>query len=234
MKPKLITFDCANTLLWTDWKPHTFAVKCAQQAGLELPEDAAELYMRLFVPKLPEFWRVNQTRSFENWRLFWVRQVQDWLEVMDMPTDNALELHLLGEKEIFEVPSSTFRRFDDVVPCLEALTKKGYRLAILSNWDHSLHRCVEAHGLTSYFDKVFASLEEGVEKPDAALFNIALNYFGVAPAEAFHVGDDVLDDLQGAQRLGIPAALIDRSLSMPQKPVIGTLMQLEEAFEWFD
>lgn len=234
MRPKLITFDCANTLIWTDWKPHTFAIRCATEAGIELPEDAADLYMRLFVPKLPEFWRVNQTRSFENWRLFWVRQVSDWLDVMGMPTDNALELHLLGEREIFEVPSSTFRRFDDVIPCLETLRDKGYRLAILSNWDHSLHKVVEAHGLTQYFDKVFASLEEGVEKPDAGFFNIALRAFDVSPTEVFHIGDDTLDDLEGAQKLGIPAALIDRSLTMPQKPVINTLAQLEEAFEWFD
>jgi len=233
LRPKLITFDCANTLIWTDWKPHTFAIRCAQKAGIELSDDAAELYMRLFVPKLPEFWRVNQTRSFENWRLFWVRQVEDWLSVMGLPTDNALELHLLAEKEIFEVPSSTFRRFDDVIPCLENLKQKGYTLAVLSNWDHSLHRCIEAHGLTPYFDKVFASLEEGIEKPDAGFFNIALSYFNVGPTEVFHIGDDVLDDLQGAQNLGIPAALIDRSLSMPMRPVISNLSQLEEAFTWF-
>ena len=203
-------------------------------AGLELPENAADLYMRLFVPKLPEFWRVNQTRSFENWRRFWVRQVEDWLAVMNLPTDNALELHLLGEREIFEVPSHTFRLFPDTIPCLETLKAKGFRMAILSNWDVSLHKCVEAHGLTKYFDAVFASLEEGIEKPDAGFFQICLDRFSLQPHEVFHVGDDVLDDLQGAQEMGIPAALLDRSLVQLRKPIITTLMQLEEAFEWYD
>lgn len=234
MKPKLVTFDCANTLIWTDWKPHTFAIRCAEAAGIDLPEDAADLYMRLFIPKLPEFWRVNQTRSFENWRAFWVQQVADWLDVMGMPTENALELHLLGEKDIFELPSRTFRLFDDAIPCLESLKAKGYTLAILSNWDVSLHKCVEAHGIASYFDVIFASLEEGVEKPDAGFFQIALDRFGVNPEEVFHVGDDVIDDLEGARALGIPVALLDRSASEVQKPVITSLSQLEEAFEWYD
>ncbi|MBS1700792.1 MAG: HAD-IA family hydrolase [Armatimonadetes bacterium] len=233
MKPKLVTFDCANTLIWTDWQPHTFAVRCAHMAGLELPDGAADIYMKLFVPKLPEFWRVNQTRSFENWRSFWVRQVADWLAAMNMPTDNALELHLVGEQEIFETPSNTFKLFDDAKPCLERLKSHGYKLAILSNWDHSLHRCIDAHGLTEFFDAVFASLEEGVEKPDADFFNVALRHFGVAPTDVFHVGDDPTDDLQGAQDLGISAALLDRSIKTISRPKISSLDQMEEAFSWY-
>lgn len=234
LTPKLITFDCANTLIWTDWKPHTFAVRCAEMAGIDLPDNAADLYIRLFLPKLPEFWKVNQTREFENWRKFWVRQVEDWLDVMGMPTDNALELHLLGEKEIFEVPSSTFKLFDDVIPVLRELRSKGYQLAVLSNWDLSLHKCLEAHGLTTYFDAVFASLEEGVEKPDSGFFQIALDRFGVKPSECFHVGDDSIDDLEGAQQMGIPVALLDRTAENPSRPIIQTLAQLESAFEWYD
>lgn len=233
MKPRLVTFDCANTLIWTDWQPHTFAIRCAKIAGLDLPPNAAELYMGLFMPKLSHFWTINQTRSLDNWRSFWVQQVADWLSAMGLPNENALELHLIGEKEIFEVPSNTFRLFDDVIPCLEALKSKGYKLAILSNWDVSLHRCVEAHGIYSYFDAVFASLEEGVEKPDSKFFQICLDRFGVAPHETFHVGDDQHDDFDGAQKIGIPTALIDRSTTM-RRPVISSLDQLEEAFGWYD
>lgn len=234
MKPKLVTFDCANTLIWTDWKPHTFAVRCAKFAGLELPENAGDIYLKLFMPKLPEFWRVNQTRSVENWRTFWVQQVTEWLDEMGIPSGNALDLHMIGEREIFQVPSSTFRRFDDAIPCLESLKSQGYRLAVLSNWDVSLHGCLEAHELTNYFDAVFASLEEGVEKPDSRLFQIVLDHFQVDASEAFHVGDDRTDDFDGAQRAGIPVAWLDRTAQEPNQPVINSLNQLEEAFTWYD
>jgi putative hydrolase of the HAD superfamily len=234
LKPKLITFDCANTLIWTDWQPHTFALRCAQIAGLELPPDAGKVYMQLYLPKLGEFWLVNQTRSLENWRHFWVRQVSDWLTALGLPNDNALELHLVGEREIFEVPSSTFKLFEDAIPCLTRLRAAGYQLAILSNWDTSIHRCIEAHGLTSHFDAVFASLEEGVEKPDPEFFQVALRHFGVSANQVFHVGDDAIDDLKGAQDMGIACALLDRSANSACKPVIQSLDQLEEAFHWYD
>jgi putative hydrolase of the HAD superfamily len=234
LKPKLITFDCANTLIWTDWQPHTFALRCAKKAGLRLPSDAGDLYLKLFMPKLPEFMRVNQTRSIDNWRTFWVQQVTDWLLAMGEPSDNAFDLHMIGEKEIFQVPSSTFKRFDDVIPCLTSLKQKGYRLAVLSNWDSSLHGCLDAHDLNEYFDASFASLEEGVEKPDPRLFQIVLDHFGVNPAEAFHVGDEPIDDFEGATGAGIPTALLDRNATEISKPVINSLLQLEEAFGWYD
>lgn len=234
MKPKLVTFDCANTLIWTDWKPHTFAVRCAEFAGLDLPESAGDLYLKLFMPKLPEFWRVNQTRSLDNWRTFWVQQVQEWLNEMGLPSNNALDLHMIGEREIFEVPSSTFRRFDDAIPCLESLKAQGYKLAVLSNWDVSLHGCLAAHELTKYFDAVFASLEEGVEKPDSKLFQIVLDHFQVNANETFHVGDDWNDDVEGAKNAGIPFAWLDRNGAQSGQPAINSLSQLEEAFTWYD
>jgi HAD superfamily hydrolase (TIGR01549 family) len=234
LTPKLVTFDCANTLIWTDWQPHTFALRCAEMAGLDLPENAGTLYMKLFLPKLGEFWTINQSRSLDKWRHFWVRQVSDWLTAMQLPTDHALELHLIGEQEIFQVPSSTFRRFDDAIPCLTRLKNKGIRLAILSNWDTSIHKCVEAQGLTSYFDAVYASLEEGVEKPDPRFFEIALKRFGFTAEQTFHIGDDEIDDLRGAQDMGIPCALLDRLSPGISRPVINSLSQIEEAFAWYD
>ncbi len=234
MIPKLVTFDCANTLIWTDWQPHTFAIRCAGIAEIELPEGAAEKYLELFLPKVPEFWQVNQKRDFLAWREFWVQQVDDWLRALGLTGYDALELHLIGEKEIFLPPSQTFKLFDDALPAVRSLQARGIKVAVLSNWDHSLHQCLEGHGLGGEFDAVFASLEHGVEKPDARFFQIALDHFGVSASECFHVGDDPTDDCKGATGAGIPVALLDRSRTAAEKPVISSLSQLEEAFEWYD
>ena len=233
MQPKLVTFDCANTLIWTDWQPHTFAIRCAGIAGIELPEGAAETYLSIFMPKLSAFWKVNQLRSFSAWREFWVQQVSDWLMAMGLEGHDPLALHLIGEREIFETPPHTFKLFEDAIPAVRAMRTQGIAVAVLSNWDHSLHRCLEGHGLGSEFDAVFASLEHGIEKPDGRFFQVALDHFGVSPAECFHVGDDPTDDLQGAMGLGIPVALLDRSAKSPERPVITSLSQLQEAFEWY-
>jgi HAD superfamily hydrolase (TIGR01549 family) len=234
-QPKLITFDCANTLIWTDWQPHTFALRCALIAGLELPSGAGEAYMKLFLPKLAAFWQVNQERSLESWRAFWVQQVEEWLVALGIQGQDALALHMIGEREIFETPSHTFKLFDDTIPALESTRSLGVPMAILSNWDHSLHGCVAAHGLTGYFQSVFASLEHGVEKPDAGFFRVALDHFNVAPEECLHIGDDSIDDIQGAEALGMPCLLIDRSQSTDRDSKrISSLSEVLEAVSWFD
>lgn len=234
MQPKLVTFDCANTLIWTDWQPHTFAARCAGIAGIELPQGAAEKYLEIFIPKVPEFWLVNQKRDFLEWRGFWVQQVADWLTALGLEGHDPLELHLIGEREIFEAPSQTFRLFEDALPAVRALRDQGIKVAVLSNWDHSLHRCLEGHGLGGEFDAVFASLEHGVEKPDPKFFRIALDHFGFEAADCFHVGDDPTDDLEGAIGAGVPVAHLNRSATHSQKPVINSLSQLSEAFQWYD
>jgi putative hydrolase of the HAD superfamily len=189
--------------------------------------------MEIFLPKVPEFWLVNQKRSLLLWREFWVQQVADWLEMLGIEDRDPLELHLIGEREIFQSPSRTFRLFDDALSAVREIRGMGIKVAVLSNWDHSLHQCLEGHGLGEEFDAVFASLEYGVEKPDPKFFEVALNHFGVSPNECFHVGDDLTDDFEGAKASGIPVALLDREQTQPAMPVITTLRELSGAFEWY-
>ncbi|HXH61298.1 MAG TPA: HAD-IA family hydrolase, partial [Fimbriimonadaceae bacterium] len=97
-----------------------------------------------------------------------------------------------------------------------------------SNWDNSLHRTLEMHDLTRYFDAVVASLEEGVEKPDPRIFQIALERLGVPPESALHVGDNPVDDWQGAKSAGIKALVIDRDNETQSDILINSLHQLAE------
>lgn len=236
MTPKLITFDCANTLIWTDWSPDRFAVRCAEMAGLPLPGDAGAVYMRLFKPKLASFVGINMKGGLLNWRAFWVQQVEEWLAELGIQGQDALALHMLGEKEIFETPSNTFKLFSDTLPTLARIRELGIPMAVLSNWDLSLDGCLKAHGIDAYFDAIFASLVFGVEKPDPRFFQHALDTFGVEAHECVHVGDLVEDDLAGAQSAGIHGLLIDRSLASADRGSyrISSLLQVEGALSWFD
>ena len=47
-----------------------------------------------------------------------------------------------------------------------------------------------------------------VGKPSAAFYQAALGSLGVSPEAAVMVGDDLWSDIQGAQRVGIPAWLV--------------------------
>lgn len=232
MTPKLITFDCAQTLLWTDWQPHTFIIRCAELAQIPVPAGAATLYLDMFQSRISEYWASNLYRSQGHWREFWERLGQDWLSAMSLDPGLYEAISLVAEKELFTTDSHTFELFPDVIPCLETLKDAGIRLAVVSNWDHSLHGCLEAFGIDHYFEGIFASLEHGVEKPDPELFHIALRQLDVSPTETLHIGDDRRDDFEGAKSAGIRSVLIDRGLQVDACPVVHTLAGLETTFEW--
>ena len=52
-----------------------------------------------------------------------------------------------------------FRAFDDAAPALTALRRSGRRLAVVSNWDVSLHEALAESGSTTHLDAVVTSAE---------------------------------------------------------------------------
>jgi putative hydrolase of the HAD superfamily len=94
---------------------------------------------------------------------------------------------------------------------LEQLRAAGLRLAVVSNWDVGLGGHLDRLGLGSSFEAVVTSAEVGAEKPDPAIFRLALERLGLPAARVLHVGDDEADEL-GARAAGLrfaPAPLAD-------------------------
>ncbi|MBI3092562.1 MAG: HAD family hydrolase [Candidatus Tectomicrobia bacterium] len=92
---------------------------------------------------------------------------------------------------------------------LRELRGTGYHLGIISNWDASLSRHCDEHGLSPYFDGIHASMLVGSSKPDAGIFQHALAQAGVAPQRALHVGDNYYADVLGARAAGMQPLLLD-------------------------
>ena len=103
-----------------------------------------------------------------------------------------------------------FEVFDDVPAALARWRSEGHQLAVVSNWDISLHDVLAASGLTELVDFVVTSAETGHSKPDPAIFAAALEQAGAAPHEAVHIGDVYEEDVAGARAAGIEAILIAR------------------------
>jgi HAD superfamily hydrolase (TIGR01509 family) len=96
--------------------------------------------------------------------------------------------------------------YDDVLPGL--LRLKGRALiGSVSNGNADL----ETIGLAHYFSVSIAAHQFGSAKPDPAIFLAACRELGVAPQDAVYVGDDVLLDVQGAQRAGLRAVWMNRT-----------------------
>lgn len=100
--------------------------------------------------------------------------------------------------------------FPDVPDSLDRLRDLGLRLGVVSNAASSLLDFLDYHGLLDRFDFTVVSAVEGIKKPDRRIFEIALQRAGTTPADTTHVGDMYLEDIVGAQRVGIRSFLIDR------------------------
>lgn len=88
--------------------------------------------------------------------------------------------------------------YDGALDTLEELAGT-YRLGALTNGNADVERI----GLSHFFSFAFSSADVGARKPAPDLFHAALNHCGVQAIETIHVGDNLVDDIQGAGSLGI-------------------------------
>jgi putative hydrolase of the HAD superfamily len=103
-----------------------------------------------------------------------------------------------------------FRPYPEVPEALRRLRADGARLAVVSNWDVSLHDVLERTRLRPLVDAVVISAELGVAKPDPAIFRAALERLGANADDALHAGDSLEHDVAGARAAGLEAVLVAR------------------------
>jgi putative hydrolase of the HAD superfamily len=103
-----------------------------------------------------------------------------------------------------------FSPYPDAAPALRVLRAAGCALVVVSNWDFSLHERLQQTGLAPLVDAAVASAELGAAKPERAIFERALALAGVAAERAWHVGDSVREDVEGARAAGVRAVLVAR------------------------
>jgi putative hydrolase of the HAD superfamily len=127
--------------------------------------------------------------------------VQEQLQT-SLPLDDVLEALLAAIR---------FRAYPEVPDVLARLRAGGARLAVVSNWDVSLHDVLERTALRPLVDAVLISAELGVAKPDPAIFRAALDRLGAPPEGAVHVGDSLEHDVAGARAAGLEAVLVARN-----------------------
>jgi putative hydrolase of the HAD superfamily len=100
--------------------------------------------------------------------------------------------------------------YDDVVSTLEELSRRDFKLAVVSNWDSHLPKLLATLNLDRFFPVVAVSAIEEVGKPDPEIFRRACQRLQVSATESLHVGDSVTEDYDGARAAGLSALLLDR------------------------
>jgi putative hydrolase of the HAD superfamily len=92
---------------------------------------------------------------------------------------------------------------------LEVLRERGLQLVVVSNANGRLRDALRRLTIDQYFHHILDSFEEGVEKPDPRLFQIALQKAGADASTTIHVGDLYEIDVVGARGAGIRGVLLD-------------------------
>jgi HAD superfamily hydrolase (TIGR01549 family) len=120
--------------------------------------------------------------------------------------------------------------FPDVLSTVKTLTDAGYPLAVVSNWQCGLGHFVTELGLGPAFDHVLASAEVGSVKPDPEIFNEACRLLSVPSHRVLHVGDSMVDDIDGACGAGLHPVLLSRDGHAPEleTPTIPSLDRIPQ------
>ncbi|ODS31448.1 MAG: Phosphoglycolate phosphatase [Candidatus Scalindua rubra] len=100
--------------------------------------------------------------------------------------------------------------YEDSESTLKALRQKGFRLVAVTNtaWSGELiEGDLRRFGVASFFEAVIVSSDIGYRKPSPVIFERALRELGLDASECIFVGDSIIEDIQGAQQMGMRAIL---------------------------
>jgi putative hydrolase of the HAD superfamily len=154
-----------------------------------------------------------------------------------------LLLHRFGidDKELVEKISKYYlhaapnKRYliENAPEVLEYLSLK-YKLYIISNgfYDVQLTKLINS-GISKYFAKVFTSDRIGYSKPNVHIFDYAIRSTHSHKEESIMIGDDEVNDIQGARNAHIDQVFFNpdgEEVTIPPTFEIKNLLELKEMF----
>lgn len=105
----------------------------------------------------------------------------------------------------------------EVVALIASLREK-YKVAAVTNGSKRTQELkMDCANLSNAFETVFISGEIGVEKPASEIFHHALRWAGCRASEVLFVGDDPVNDIEGASGVGMRTCWISRGRSFPSE-----------------
>jgi HAD superfamily hydrolase (TIGR01549 family) len=102
-------------------------------------------------------------------------------------------------------------------PLLERLVGR-YKLGVIANQAAGTQERLERYGLAHYFDVCVSSGDVGIEKPEPAIFHLALEQAGCASTESVMIGDRLDNDIRPAKALGFRTVRVLQGTHRLQKP----------------
>ncbi len=227
---KAVFFDLYHTLVRYEPPREEIQAGVLNDGGIEVrpevlswPLVAADEFIYRELAQVP----MGQRSEADKMSL-WVEYEQVLLREAGIEIDDQRVLELLGKMQQVKMKLVLF---DDVVPALRDLSRRGLILGLISNIDRDISPLMNELGLPPWLQVVVTSLDAGFTKPHPQIFGLALDRAGVPAEEAMYVGDQYQVDVVGARGAGMVGVLLDRGGYFPEVtdcPRIGSLIELGE------
>jgi putative hydrolase of the HAD superfamily len=150
-----------------------------------------------------------------DWASCWMRYLRVYLDVCGVPDDLVEEAHRHVDSE-FADAGLWVEPVAGSKEGLAALVDTGVRVGIVSNADGligqrlaAMEICQVGPGLGVELECVIDSGNVGIMKPDARIFQAALDVMGVVAERTWYVGDMPAIDVVGARRAGLRPFVMD-------------------------
>lgn len=228
---EVISFDVGFTLIYTEPPVGDVYAGVAARFGYSFNgEDIQARFMDAWTKqsalnreKRADNALADEERAYEWWKQIFKESIGDVLPPGDL-------------EKVFKMcfdeyaKGGYWRLFPDVEETLTALRSRGYRLVVLSNWDHRLNQTLNELELDRFFEKIYISTLIGHAKPDPGAFRHVIDDLKVPAEFILHVGDTLEEDIYGAREAGVRGVCIDRKKRYramgDQIPIISNLAEL--------
>lgn len=232
---RVVFFDAADTLFHVQGSVAEIYLRHAVEFGFPQKPDSLVAIKQAFSRAFreappPVFAAAEPARIKQSERLWWFDIVHHvfyrvgMFERFDEFFDHVFR--------VFEDHRS-WRLFPETTSTLAQLKARDLELGVISNFDSRLFTVMRGLGIADAFDTVTISSLAQAAKPAPQIFHIALDKHAVDPEEALHIGDSLRDDVEGATKAGLHAALLDRD-GRQHGVGVRTIKSLKELFPLLD
>ncbi len=184
---KAVIFDMYETLITHYKSPLYFSEEMAKDAGITVDK---------FLP----YWRKTEEDR-------WIGKLtfEDTI-ITILKNNNCYSEETLQKivKKRMATKEEGFRQLHpQILPMLEKLKEKKIKIGLISNCFSEEVIAIRNSVLFPYFDQVYLSYEQGLQKPDHEIYKRCMRDFQVSADECLYIGDGGSFELEAATELGM-------------------------------
>lgn len=208
--PKAIFFDLDETLIENVIPIRKLFGEMYYQFEEQLGSQNKEVFFATLRTNASELWATMFETSVSPEQRFLECFAQSVRATGTTNESQSLELATAMVARFRSLSVDNVRLHDGAKETLSTLREMGFITGIITNgMEGGQLAKIHQLGLESQVDHLVVSAQARAHKPDAKVFQLALDRAGVSPAQAWQIGDHATNDVAGAIRAGMSGVFFD-------------------------